>query len=327
MARPALVFLCASAILAAAMASTAHAQYRLVIMPKLTGIAYYDAVRRGIEAADAELADVDVSWVGPTQDAVERQIELIDALIPMHPDVIAVAANDAVAIGPALQRVQRAGIHVMSWDGDCSPREFFVNLVDYEEFGQRLVAALVDEVGTAGEVAIVTTSFDAPNQMSWIKAVRRTLYARYPELRIVDIRPAGESSEQAFRVAHDLLQTFPRLKAIVALGAPNLPGAAQAVRAAGMAGKVAVLGNSTPNLTRQLLKDGTLKKVLLWNAEDHGYLTVHAARELLLGRLAAGRPFSAGHLGTQVPKDDKINAQVALPVLTFTAANVDEFNF
>jgi len=50
-------------------------------------------------------------------------------------------------------------------------------------------------------------------------------------------------------------------------------------------------------------------------------LTVHAARELLLGRLAAGR------LGTQVPKADKINAQVALPVLTFTAANVDEFNF
>jgi rhamnose transport system substrate-binding protein len=56
-------------------------------------------------------------------------------------------------------------------------------------------------------------------------------------------------------------------------------------------------------------------------------LTVHAARELLLGRLAAGRPFAAGHLGTQVPKADKINAQVALPVLTFTAANVDEFNF
>jgi ABC-type sugar transport system substrate-binding protein len=308
-------------------AASARADLRLIVMPKLTGIAYYDAVQRGIEAADAELSDVSVTWLGPTVDDVDRQIELIDGLIPTQPDVIAVAANDAAAISPVLARAQRAGIHVMSWDGDCAPREFFVNLVDYEEFGRRLVAALVEEVGTAGEVGIVTTSFTAPNQMNWIKAVRRTLYANYPDLHIVDIRPAGESSEQAFRVAHDLLQAFPQLKAIVALGAPNLPGAAKAVRAAGKVGKVAVLGNSTPNLTRDLLKDGTLKQVLLWNAEDHGYLTVYTARQLVLGHLRAGQPFEAGRLGTQTPKADKINAQLTVPALRFTAANVDSFNF
>jgi len=216
---------------------------------------------------------------------------------------------------------------VMSWDGDSNQREFFVNLVDFEEFGAQLVETMSGEIGGKGDIAIVTTSFTAPNQTSWISAMKRTLYAKYPRLRIVDIRPAGESTEEAYRIAQDFLKSLPGLRGIVALGAPNPPGVARAVRDAGLAGKVAVVGNSTPNLMREFLKDGTVKTVLLWNAPDHGYLTVYSARQLLLGGLKMGQPFQAGKLGSFTPRKDAINMQVALPVMVFTKDNVDQFKF
>jgi ABC-type sugar transport system substrate-binding protein len=314
-------------LLTATMSAAQAPKYRIVIMPKLVGIAYYDAVKTGIDAAAKELPDVAVTWIGPTQDQVEKQIEMIERLIPTKPHLIAVAANDPVAIVPVLAKAQRAGIHVMSWDGDSNQREFFVNLVDFEDFGTRLVEAVAQEVGPKGDIAIVTTSFTAPNQTKWIGAMKRVIYARYPGLNIVDIRPAGESTEAAYRIAQDYLKSLPGLKGIVALGAPNQPGVARAVRDAGLAGKVAVVGNSTPNLMREFLKDGTVKTVLLWNAPDHGYLTVHTARQLLVGGLKAGQPFQAGRLGTFTPRKDAISAQVALPVMVFTKDNVDQFRF
>jgi len=228
---------------------------------------------------------------------------------------------------PVLAKAQRASIHVISWDGDTNQREFFVNLVDFEQFGAQLVEAMSREIGPKGDIAVVTTSFTAPNQTSWINAMKRTIYAKYPGLRIVDIRPAGESTEEAYRIAQDYLKSLPELKGIVALGAPNNPGVARAVRDAGLAGKVAVVGNSTPNLMREYLKDGTVKTVLLWNAPDHGYLTVYTARQLLAGGLKEGRPFQAGRLGSFTPRKDAISMQVALPVMVFTKDNVDQFKF
>ena len=322
-------FVWSAALLLTAVVSLAQTQpkYRIVIIPKLMGITYYDAVKTGIDAAATELPDVSVTWTGPAQDQVEKQIEMIERLIPSKPDVIAVAANDPVAIVPVLAKAQRAGIHIMSWDGDSNQREFFVNLVDVQAFGAQLVEAMTREIGPKGDIAVVTTSFTASSQTGWIDAMKRTIYAKYPGVRIVDIRPAGESTEEAYRIAQDYLKSIPGLKGIVALGASNPSGVARAVRDAGQAGKVAVVGNSTPNLMREFLKDGTVKTVLLWNAPDHGYLTVHSARQLLLGAVKPGQVFQAGKLGSFTPHKDAISMQVALPVLTFTKDNVDQFRF
>lgn len=104
--------------------------YRIVIMPKIVGIDYYNAVEEGVLDAAKELeGKAEIIWMGPTQDQVERQIEMIDNLIATHPDAICVAANDRAAIVPVMKRASREGIKVLSWDGDSDFRDFFVNLV------------------------------------------------------------------------------------------------------------------------------------------------------------------------------------------------------
>ncbi|MFS8980121.1 substrate-binding domain-containing protein [Cupriavidus necator] len=309
------------------LAISAPPTYRVVVMPKLVGISYYDAVKGGIDEAARELPQMQVTWMGPSQDQVEKQIELIEKAILTRPNLVAVAANDPVAIVPVLQKAQAAGIHVMSWDGDTRLREFFVNLVDYDDFGIQIVDGLEREVGPKADIAILTTSFTAPNQSVWIQAIKRRIYAKHPGLNILDIRAAGESTEQAYRVTRDYLARFPTLKGFIALGVPNLPGVARAVKEAGLSGKIAVIGNSTPNLMRGYLKDGTVKRVVLWNARDHGYLTVYCAYRLLTGELKPGVPFKAGRLGMFTPAKDALSMEVALPVMVFTRENVDRYDF
>lgn len=303
------------------------AKHRAVIIPELTGTEYYDAVKRGVDEAAKELPELDVTWTGPSQELVEKQIEVIEEIIPQRPDVIAVAADNGVAIVPVLKKAHAAGIRVMSWDADANFREFFVNLVDYNEFGSQIVEALKEQTGPKGEIAIITTVFASPNESAWIEAIKKCTYVKYPELKIVDIRPAGESADDAYRIAQDYLKTYPALKGIIVLGTLTAPGVARAVKEAGMAGKVAVTGSAMPNLIRPYIKDGTVRKVLLWNAPDHGYLTVYSAYRLLRGELKPGVGFNAGRLGTFVPKPDGQNMQVALPVLVFTKDNIDKYDF
>lgn len=300
---------------------------KIVIMPKLVGIDYYNAVKSGIDEAVKELPDVEVVWTGPTQAQVEKQIEMIEGIIPTKPALIAVASNDPAAIAPVLKKAKAAGIKVMSWDGDSNFRDFFVNLVDYDEFGAGLVEAMVKEIGPKGEIAIITTSFTAPNQTLWIAAIKKTIAAKYSGLKIIDTRAAGESTEKSFKIAQDYVKSKKNLKGIIALGVPNVPGAIDAVKQAGKAGQIAVIGNATPNMMRGYLKDGTIKSTLLWSAPDHGYLTVYAARQLLTEGVAVGKPFKAGRMGSFTPKADKVSMSVALPVMVFTKDNVDQFKF
>lgn len=107
----------ASTPLQAQAQAQAAPKHRIVIIPKLVGIAYYDAVKTGIDAAARERPDVEVSWIGPTQDQVEKQIEMIERLIPSKPAVIAVAANDPVRIAPVprTRSVPSASVCCTAW--------------------------------------------------------------------------------------------------------------------------------------------------------------------------------------------------------------------
>lgn len=301
---------------------------RIVVMPKVVGIDYYNAVKQGVDKAIEELSDVaDITWQGPTEATVDKQIEMLETIIPTKPDVICVAANDSDAIVPTLKKAADAGIKVITWDGDAGYRDIFVNLVDYKVFGEAILDSMAEQIGGEGEIAIITTTFTAPNQVLWIQAIEDKIASDYPDIKIVDTREAGEDTQKANTLASDLIKSYPDLKGIIALGAPNLPGAADAVVSAGKVGDVIVCGNSTPNTMAPYLKDGSVKDVQLWSAPDHGYLTVYTAYEIATNGIEADKAFTAGELGEFTPAKDDISMEITLPLVVFTADNVDEYDF
>ena len=201
-------------------------------------------------------------------------------------------------------------------------------------FGQEVqVTEMQSEAGAAGTVhgslaaGAITTTFTAVNQVLWIDAIKARIEEKYPNINIVDTREAGEDTQKANTLASDLMKSYSDLKGIIALGAPNLPGAVDAVVAAGKTGDVVVCGNSTPNTMKSYLKDGSIRDVQLWSAPDHGYLTVYTAYTLATSGIEAGKAFEAGKLGEFTPEKDDLSMNISLPLVEFTKDNVDDFDF
>jgi rhamnose transport system permease protein len=110
----------------------------------------------------------------------------------------------------------------------------------------------------------------------------------------------------------------------MAIAAPAVPGAAEAVQQAGRK-DIDVIGLSLPNLCKKYVHDGVVEAVVLWNTRDLGYLTVYTSTLLAQNKLRAGAAsFRAGRLG----QIDIRGGEVILgePVI-FNKANIDQFNF
>ena len=162
--------------------------------------------------------------------------------------------------------------------------------------------ALTDEaarlLGGKGEFAIITGALSAANQNEWIAFIRKRLADKYPELKLATIRPSDDDRDKAFAETQTMLRVYPTVKLVMAISAPAVPGAAEAVRQAGRK-DVNVIGLSLPNMNKPYVHDGVVQTVVLWNTRDLGYLAVYAGALVAQNKLAPGASsIDAGRLGT-----------------------------
>src|SRR5688572_22038394 len=259
----------------------------IAMMPKAKGDPYFVSCRVGAEAAAAEL-DVDLIWDGPTGLDAARQNELVESWITRGVDVIAVAVENRASISTALRKAQGRGIRVLTWDADAEPdaRSFFVNQATAEGIGHGLTDEAARLLGGTGEFAIITGALSAANQNEWISFIKARVSDRYPNLRLATIRPSDDDRDKAFAETQTILRAFPNVKLVMAISAPAVPGAGEAVRQA--RSDVKVIGLSLPNMNKPYVHEGVVQTVMLWNTADLGYLTVYAGALMAQNQLAPG---------------------------------------
>ena len=310
-----------------AAASPAPAGRRPVIamMPKAKGDPYFVSCRLGAEEAAREL-NVELIWDGPTGLDAARQNELVESWITRQVDAIAVSVENRAGISTVLRKARDRGIKVLSWDADAEPdaRDFFVNQATPEGIGRTLVDEAAALVNAEGDFAIVTGALSAANQNAWIAAMKPRLAERYPKMQLVTIRPSDDDRDKAFAETQTILRVHPGVKLVMAISAPAVPGAAEAVRQAGRT-DVKVMGLSLPNMNKPYVHDGIVQKVILWNTTNLGYLTVLAAAKAVDGSLAPGAAsLAAGRLGTITVRGQEI---VLGDPLVMDKTNIDAFDF
>src|SRR5262249_50096210 len=145
------------------------------------------------------------------------------------------------------------------------------------------------------------------NMIEWQKHIEARRSSKYPNMKMVALRPCDDLKDKAQSEATALLSANPNLKLIMAICSPAVPGAAEAVKQAGKTGKVKVIGLGLPNENRNYVKEGVTDSVILWKTEDLGYLTVQAAAALAKGTLKAGdKTFKASTLGEFEIQGDNI---------------------
>lgn len=310
-----------------ATAATATKKITVCLLPKKKGLPYFTTCAKGAEEAARELGNVELIYDGPTDGAPEKAAGMIEKWTLQGVDVIAVSPNDPDVLAPAMRKAREKGVHVITWDSDGAPdtREFFVNQATAKDIGYALVDTIAKDLGSPeGEVAIVTATLTAANQNEWIKYIKERL-PTYPKLTLAGIQSSNEDQKLAFQAAQDLMKAHPNLRGMLAITSVAFPGSAEAIKQAGMSGKVQVTGLSTPNDMRSYVNDGTVKSVILWNTIDLGYLTVRVADALAAGKLKAGdTTFEAGRLGQRQIAGDNV---LLGNILVFTKENIAQFDF
>jgi len=310
----------------AAVLTAADAKLMIALMPKAKGNAYFLSVKAGAEKAAKEL-NVELLFDGPTDSNAAKQNEIVENWITLGVDVIAVAAENKEGISTALRKAQKAGTKVITYDADALPdaRSFFVNQATPEGIGQGLMDEAARLMNNEGELAIITATLTAANQREWMKHIEARLKSAYPNIKLVAVRPCDDLKDRAQSEATALMSANPNLKLIMAICTPGVPGAAEAVKQAGKAGKVKVIGLGLPNENKRYVHEGVTDSVILWNTEQLGYLTVLVANALAKGELKAGaKSINAGTLGNFEIEGD--NVLLGKPFL-FNKGNIDQFDF
>ena len=300
-------------------------QLTVAMMPKNKGNPYFVSAKQGADEAAQQLG-VRLLWDGPTETDPAKQNDVVEAWITRGVQAIAVSVENREAMSTVLRKAKGRGIKVVTWDADADPdaRDVFVNQATPRGIAEVLLDHANRLAGGSGEIAIITGSLTAANQNSWIAEMRTLLKEKYPQLTLVDVRPSDDDRKKAFDETQTLLRVHPKVKVILAIASPAVPGAAEAVKQSGRK-DVGVTGLGLPNASRPYLEDGVLDSAVLWNTKDLGYLTVQVATALAKGQKVTGTPqFEAGRLGRLDVKGD--NVILGTP-FTFTKANVRGFDF
>ena len=297
----------------------------IAMMPKAKGDPYFISCRQGAEDAAKELG-VELLWDGPTDLDPAKQNEVIEAWITIGVDVIAVSVENEVAVSTVLHKAREKGIKVVTWDADAQKdaRDFFINQATPQGTGYTLTDEASRILDNKGEFAIITASLSAANQNEWIKHIKARLAEKYPDIKLVAIQPSDGDRDRAFAETQTILKVYPKVKLIMAIAAPAVPGAAEAVKQSGRS-DVKVTGLSLPNMCKPYVHDGIIESIVLWNTLDLGYLTVYASRALSGGQLKRGdQNVGAGRLGRIEVQNDEV--RLGAPFI-FNKTNIDGFNF
>ena len=296
----------------------------VAMMPKAKGDPYFISCRAGAEEA-ARALGVQLIWDGPTSLDAAKQNELVESWITRKVDVIAVAVENRAGISTVLRKARQNGIRVLTWDADAEPdaRDFFVN-----QAAEGIANALTDEAARLldgeGQFAIVTGALTAANQNEWIRFIRQRLADKYPKLTLATIRPSDDDRDKAFAETQTIMKVYPSVALVMAISAPAVPGAAEAVLQARRT-DVRVIGLSLPNINKPYVHNGAVQTVVLWNTRDLGYLTVYASALAAANRLpATTRTIDAGRLGTVSLRGSEI---ILGPPLLFNKGNIDQYDF
>lgn len=271
----------------------------------------------------------------PAAADAESQITCINNAISQGVDAIAIAANDADALQPALTEAKNSGIHVLALDSatNAESREVFCNQAGITQVGETLMEAVKDISGGEGKWAILSAASTATNQNAWIDAMKSVMTGdEYSGLELVGVYYGDDEYQKSVDQTDAILAENPDVKVICSPTTVGIMAAAKVVEDKGLAGSVKVTGLGLPSEMADYIGDGddnSCPYMFLWNPIDLGRLAAYTAIALVNGVItgAEGDSFTApdGTVYEVTAASDGGTEIILGPPFGFTPENIDEW--
>jgi ribose transport system substrate-binding protein len=281
--------------------------YTIAFVPGATGVSFYDTVLSGMQVK-AKALGMTVTYQGSPDFAPSAQTPVVDGVCSKHPSVLIIAPTDPVAMAPAINTCLNEGIPVITVDTQLTNTSKLTAEIttDNTEGGQLAGAYLGKELHGSGQIAELSLSPTATTQVDRINAVDSVLKSSYPGIKVVTLQYTQQATSSSETIVRSILSAHPQVKAIFGVAEPNAEGAISAIAAAGLTGKVLVVGWDASPAEVSLLKKGSLSATVAQQAAQEGAMAAQYAFDKLTGKASA------------------ITFHLSLPDVLLTSANVSQ---
>jgi ABC-type sugar transport system substrate-binding protein len=209
---------------------------------------FFQAMKVGAEAA-AKANGFDLIWQGdPSEYSPATQIPVVDQVLAQKPDALVLIPTDPTALQASVTKAKAAGIPVINVDtrvGDLKDVLSFIT-GDNADGGSKAADALATAIkykkGKTYQVVVGLTSATATTNVARLDGFSAQIKKKYPGIKIVDKAYSQSQPAKANTNVSNWLTKYPKLAGIFAIDGTNAAGAAAAIQAKGLKGKVALVG-------------------------------------------------------------------------------------
>ena len=209
---------------------------------------FFQAMKVGAEAA-AKANNIDLIWQGdPSEYSPATQIPVVDQVLAQKPDALVLIPTDPTALQASVAKAKAAGIPVINVDTRVNDLTDVLSFItgDNADGGAKAADALAKAIkykkGKTYQVVVGLTSATATTNVARLDGFTKQIAKKYPGIKIVDKAYSQSQPAKANTNVSNWLTKYPKLAGIFAIDGTNAAGAAAAIQAKGLKGKVALVG-------------------------------------------------------------------------------------
>ena len=233
---------------------------------------FWSIARRGVEKADAELADVEAEFRISADGTAAEQQRIVDDLLTKGVDGIAISPvdpqNQTALIDAAAQRTL---VFTQDSDAPQTNRACYIG-TDNVAAGRQAGQLIREAIPEGGSIMLFVGKLDARNAQERLQGIKEALTGS--SIRIIDVRTDDADDVRAKANAADTLVRYPDIKGLVGLWSYNGPAILNAVREAGKVGRVRIVAFDEADDTLAGVRDGAIHGTVVQQPYEFGYQAI-----------------------------------------------------
>ncbi|HZZ28328.1 MAG TPA: substrate-binding domain-containing protein [Pirellulales bacterium] len=284
-------------------------KYQIAVVPKAATHEFWKSVHAGAEDAASELGNVEIIWKAPAEDDNRnQQIDLVENFVTRGVNGICLAPIDSQALVNVAKDVKAANIPLVIFDSGLNDPSLYVSYVatDNENGGRLAAREMGRQLNGKGNVLLLRYSSGSESTENRERGFLETIKKEFPDIKILSSdQYAGTSEQTALDKSQQLLLKYGKeVNGIFAVNESSAAGMLQALKEAGLTGKVVYLGFDSSNRIVKALRDGDMQGVVLQDPVNMGYQAVKAIVAQLTGQPVEKRVSTGEAVATKENMDN-----------------------
>lgn len=269
---------------------------KLALVVKTRNNPFFTPMIRAAEEAARRLGcELDVE-APPQESDKELQFALVQTVAAKGIQALLIAPADSKAIVPALKDAQEKGVLVINLDNRvdaAAARSAGLQLggyvgADNEAGGELAGQGMLEALNKQGNVAVLEGLRGVDNAEARKRGFEKAVQGK---LTIVAEEEASWDTQKAYAKCQSILAAHPDIRGIFCANDKMALGAMKAIKEAGKAGKIAVIGYDNIPDVKPYLADGEMYGTIEQHPDLMGKYGVEMAVGILNGAIPKGREY------------------------------------